>query len=193
MSMFDDEPSNVGTERLTPAECLGHLLMVWATGYIEDSPTKFSTTGKQSDVIVVDVVDLDLADEDGYQGKVFRGSWWRNGRLIGDLKPRIGREKPYLARMIQGEATMGFPPYELQLAAGDSDAVGRASAWLEAHPDFRPTASYKRAAPTEVVTPSAPVARLKSALELAAERAASRPVPPPPPPQRNVYEEKPPF
>lgn len=135
--MFDEEQ---GGGRLNPADCKDHLLLVWAVGYIEHSPTKYSVAGKNSDVIKVDVVDLDQADSDGYQGLLVRNAWWRNGRLIGLLKERIGRQKPLLAWMTLGIANMGNAPYELEFAIHDPSAVARGQAWIEAHPDFKPTA-----------------------------------------------------
>src|SRR5918994_4846332 len=99
--MFDDDV-NSGTDngvRLSPDKVIGHLLMVWTVEYIPHSPTKFTQPGKPSDVIVVDVVDLDLPDENGHQGLVARRSWWRQSRLIRDLKSRVGRPNPILVRV----------------------------------------------------------------------------------------------
>jgi hypothetical protein len=203
---FDDEP---GGGRLNPADCLEHLLMVWAVGYIEHSPTKYSQVGKNSDVIVVDVVDLDQADSEGYQGLLVRNAWWRNARLIGLMKDRIGRPKPVLARMALGIATMGKPPYELHFATQDENAVARAQAWMEAHPDFKPSAPTTGRLPghdAERVQASQPAAQQKSQLQLLAEQAVSnaesrrdphqallRNLPPPPPRPTPVAEEEPPF
>lgn len=175
MGAFDDEPAS---DRLNPADCLGHLLLVWAIGYTDHSPTKYTVEGKKSDVVHVDVVDLDQADEAGYQGKIFRNCWWRNGRLIGFLRPRIGRDKPVLARMSKGVATMGQPPYELQVATHDPSAVARATAWIEAHPEFQPTSGEMTtnvsvtAGRTEQVDTSTPPARVPSQLERAAAESA---------------------
>lgn len=213
MNMFDDEP---GGGRLNPADCLDHLLMVWAIDYIEHSPTKFSVPGKNSDVVVVDVVDLDQADEDGYQGLIVRNCWWRNARLIGLMKPRIARPKPVLGRMGLGVATMGKPPYEIHFATDDSDAVGRASAWIAAHPDFRPTARSGRNYEAERVVAEQPTQRQPSQLEQMAARvlqptdnvfngvdrtqhqavlktARNGNPPPPPPPMPANFTEEPPF
>lgn len=203
---FDDEPAS---DRLNPVDCVGHLLLVWAIGYTDHSPTKYTVEGKKSDVVHVDCVDLDLADDEGYAGKLFRNCWWRNGRLIGFLRPRIGRGKPVLAWMTKGVATMGQPPYELSLATGDEDAIARGQAWIQAHPEFTPTGfggqsggnmGVSAGVRTEAVSVEMPQQRQKSQLEQLAERnmagkaahlatldAASAigrpPLPPPPPPR----------
>lgn len=205
MGDFDDEPGQPsGSERLLPDQCIGHLLMIWCTGYIEHSPTMYSVAGKNSDLVVVDVVDLDLADDNGYQGRLFTQCWWRNGRLIKDLKIRIGRAKPYLAWMRLGIPTMGKPPYELELATGDEAAVARARAWMQGHPEFIPTAARAGASQATVTAQTTraeqPVVRQKSQLELMAERQtavlqridakSALPLPPPAPPAQT---EEPPF
>lgn len=215
---FDEE---LGGGRLNPADCidhtcpsmgmqqctcLGHLLLVWAVGYIDHSPTKFSQPGKKSDVVVVDVVDLDQADQDGYAGLLVRGAWWRNARLIGLLKSRIGRPKPILAWMGLGMATQGKPPYELHFASGDESAVARATAWMAGHPDFKPTAPQGRNPELEAVTPEVPVVRQVSQLEAFAARSVGRDphqaqlreatapkLPPPPPPARPIQDIDIPF
>lgn len=189
-----EDPDPVGGDRLNPKDCLGHLLMVWAVSYIDHSPTKFTVANKPSDVIVVDVVDLDQADEDGYQGKVFRSCWWRQSRLIGSLRGRIGRG-PTLAWMAQGVATMGFPPFELRSANQDAEAVGRGQAWLAAHPEFAPGGRAPMSVQgmdirTTVVEPEPVQPRVLSRLEqIAAQQAdalrkVTAPLPPAPPPKQ---------
>ena len=124
-----------------PKDLVGHLLMVWPVDYIDDAPSKFSRPGAQSDVIVVDLVDLDTVDEyTKQQGQLSRQCWWRPGRLIGSLKRRLGSKDPVLAWMQMGTASKGMnAPYELVSATGDPASVARAQAWLEANPDFEPT------------------------------------------------------
>lgn len=183
---FDSEP---GGGRLNPADCidhtcggsgqhqcgcLGHLLLVWAVGYIAHSPTKYSQPGKNSDVVVVDVVDLDQADAFGWAGKVVRSVWWRNARLIGLMKGRIGRPRPVLARMGLGVATMGKPPYELHFADKDEDAVRRATAWFAAHPDFTPTAPQGHNPEAARIQPEPVIQRQPSQLEQLAAAAVQR-------------------
>jgi hypothetical protein len=202
---FDDEPAS---DRLNPVDCLNHLLLVWAIGYTEHSPTKYTVPGKNSDVIHVDVVNLDEQDESGAMGKVHRNCWWRNGRLIGFLRPRIGREKPVLAWMTLGTATMGKPPYELMVATAHPESVARASAWIAAHPDFGPQQGHITAnRPLEEVDTSTPAPRQPSQLEMLAaqqsgnlRQAMGRPPLPPAQPtiaggpmSPQAYNETPPF
>ena len=201
---FDDEPAS---DRLNPSDCLSHLLLVWATGYTDHSPTKFTVAGKNSDVVHVDVVDLDVLDETGVPGKIFRNCWWRNGRLIGFLRPRIGRDKPVLAWMTQGIAQMGFPPYELSVATQHPESVARATTWMQAHPDFQPQVFNLAAGRTEQVDTSTPPARQPSQLEQVAalqagglRQALGRPPLPPAQPTiaggqmaPQAYNETPPF
>lgn len=129
-----------------PKELLGHLLMVWAVEYIEDAPSKFSNRGAPSDVIVVDMVDLNEVEFGTNEaGVLSRGAWWRGGRLIGSLKRRLGKPDPVLAWMRLGTASAGFnAPYELVSATSDPESVRRAQNWLDSHPDFRPLGATSR-------------------------------------------------
>ena len=124
-----------------PKDLVGHLLMVWPVDYIDDAPSKFSRPGAQSDVIVVDLVDLDTVDEYTKElGQLSRQAWWRPGRLIGSLKRRLGSKDPVLAWMQMGTASKGMnAPYELVSATSDPASVDRAKLWLEKNPDFEPT------------------------------------------------------
>ena len=124
-----------------PKDLVGHLLMVWPVDYIDDAPSKFSRPGAQSDVIVVDLVDLDTVDEYTKElGQLSRQAWWRPGRLIGSLKRRLGSKDPVLAWMQMGTASKGMnAPYELVSATSDPMSVDRAKLWLEKNPDFEPT------------------------------------------------------
>jgi hypothetical protein len=179
--------------------------MVWFTGYIENSPTRFTTPGKKSDAVVVDIVDLDQAGDDGYQGRVYRQTWWRPGRLIGFGRPRIGRPQPVIARMIKGEMVMGNYPYELELMDRDEDCVARGRAWFDANPGFRPTVALGHGNEVDTRPTEPPVERTLSQLERLAgqslkpvtptqhtnnlREATGRPLvatppPPPPPPMR---------
>ena len=63
-----EEPEETSGIRINPADVVGHLLLVWAIEYKDDSPTRFSKPDKKSDVIIVDLVDLDLEGEDGGDG-----------------------------------------------------------------------------------------------------------------------------
>lgn len=140
MPLFDDPEETTGL-RINPADIMEHLLLVWSIEYIEHSPTRFSTPEKKSDVIVVDLVDLDLDDPGTNEvGLVGRRQWWRQGKLIQTLRDRVGRERPMLATMTKGVGTQGFAaPYVLAVASGDPAAVERANQWMKAHPDFTPS------------------------------------------------------
>lgn len=134
------EPESAG--RLNPRDILGHLLLVWAVDYIPHSPTKFSREGKPSDVIVVDVVDLDLDDPLTNQpGFVTRGCWWRPSRLIQALKGRVGDKDPVCAWMSTGTSSQGMnAPYVLASAVADPEAVRRVREWEARTPGFMPSA-----------------------------------------------------
>ena len=135
-----NEPSEGSTEytRINPADTIGHLMLVWAVGYIEHSPTQYTKPGKNSDVIVVDVIDLDQVGENGSPGLIGRSVWWRQGRLIGSLKDKVGDPNPVLARMMTGVPTKGKPPFLLKSASSDAMAVQRANMWFQANPGFKP-------------------------------------------------------
>mgnify|MGYP003575154608 CR=1 FL=1 len=180
------EPSEGTGDRLNPRDALGHLLIVWVIDYIAYSPTRFTQPGKPSDVIVVDVVDLDVADERGFQGKLYRKVWWRQARLISSLKDRIGIRM--LARMSQGTGTQGFnAPFELVNMLGDPEALHRGDLWMKAHKDFTPTLPGIGATPVQPVKPE--IVEEKTYLERMAEQAGrgadrigGTGTPPPPPP-----------
>jgi hypothetical protein len=141
--LFDEpgEQTQADYIRILPADIVGHTLLVWAVDYIEHSPTQFSRADKPSDVIVVDLVDLDLFDPDTNEaGYLAQGQWWRQGRLIQVLKPKIGSARPILGRMDRGVAAQGFAaPFVLTSMSTDPVAVGRANVWLASHPDFKPS------------------------------------------------------
>jgi hypothetical protein len=135
-----EEPEQVSGVRINPADILGHLLMVWAIEYIEHSPTRFTTADKRSDVIIVDLVDLDLYDDNNQPGYLARRQWWRQGRLIQTLREKIGRPLPMLVVMGKGTGQPGFAaPFELVSVTQDTSAVERANKWYAMHPDFKPS------------------------------------------------------
>ena len=180
------EPENSGGPY--PKELLDHLLLVWAVDYIDDAPSKFSRPGTKSDVIVVDLVDLDDTDPMTRQpGYMARSCWWRASKLIQSLKRRLGSPDPVLARMKFGTSDPGMnAPYVLVSATGDPAAVARAEAWMAANPNFAPSSQEPpmrgRAAVQQEVEQAQP-ARPPSPLEQLAQQArrgADR-LPPPPP------------
>lgn len=146
-----NEPTEGNTEytRINPADTIGHLMLVWAVGYIDHSPTQYSQPGRNSDVIVVDVVDLDQIGENGQPGLLGRSVWWRQGRLIGSLKDKVGDPNPVLARMMTGVPTKGKPPFLLKSASTDAAAVQRANAWFGANPGFKPEPYVPRVEETQ--------------------------------------------
>lgn len=135
-----DEPDEVGGTRLNPKEIVGHLLLVWAVDYIAHSPTQYSRPDRPSDVIVVDVVDLDLVNEFGQPGLCARRSWWRQAQLIQSLKARLGNKSPVLAVMGKGTASSGrAAPFQLTSMKADPNSVNRANAWAALNPGFEPS------------------------------------------------------
>jgi len=142
---YDDFDSIEPTSgiRVKPEELMGHLLLVWAVDYIAHSPTKFSRPDKPSDVIVVDVVDLDTV----FEGEclVARRNWWRQAKLIQDLRPRIGRPAPCIAKMGEAPTGMSRNAYVLIDMSADEGCRKRAISWREAHPDFRPSEAFPQA------------------------------------------------
>lgn len=156
MSSQFDEPDESGGARIYPKDVLGHLLIVWAVDYIAHSPTQFSRPDKPSDVVVVDVVDLDQVDPDsGAPGLVSRRTWWRQSQLIASLKRKVGTGTPMLARMGKGTATMGQPPFVLNSMTADPQCVQRANAWFQNHPDFKPSEPMPQTPAAEEEPPEA--------------------------------------
>lgn len=194
-----DEPGQGMGDRINPRDILNHLLIIWVVDYIAHSPTRFTVQGKASDVIVVDIVDLDQADERGFQGLLARKVWWRQARLIASLKGKVGTRM--LSRMSQGTGSSGFnAPFELISMLSDSGCKARAEQWIKAHPEFVPSTAGVRemnadldgriaAAKQQTVVPE--TVQDKTYLEKLAEQAArgserlaqpSTFTPPPPPP-----------
>lgn len=159
-----DTPEEINTgAKLYPKDIIGHMLLIWAIDYIPHSPTQFndgSDPNKPCDVVVVDVVDLDQVDpETGQIGLVSRGSWWRQGRLIQRLRPRVGMHNPLLMRMAKGLGANGA--FELVDLSFDQNALGRAKAWWANSGGHEPTqarngASLAGTKPTQVAQASAP-------------------------------------
>jgi hypothetical protein len=134
-----EEPDDLnGGVRVYPKDVLNHLLLVWAVDYIEHSPTKYSRPDKKSDVIVVDLVDLDL-DFEGDK-LLSRRNWWRQGKLIASLRGKIGKPNPILAVMSMEPSSTGMnDAFVLVPMSGDEMAVARAKEWMSKHGDFEPS------------------------------------------------------
>jgi hypothetical protein len=128
-----------GGEFVKPAQLNGHLVIIYPIGYIPFIQTKFSgQSGKPSDGIAVDVVDLDDKNENGLPGKVYRNSNFMQAQMIGSLKSQIGNK--VLGTIGQGVARNGMnPPWVVVDMSGDPAARERASAWLQANPNFQPS------------------------------------------------------
>lgn len=130
----------------------GHLLLIYPIGYIEHSPTRFSTPGKRSDVIVSDIIDLDDKDEQGNFGKVYRNTWWRGAQLIIGLRPQIGRK--VLGRLGRGVARNGMnAPWVVNDMTADEGCLTQARAWRREHQAFTPNTFQ---APAETPLPPVP-------------------------------------
>lgn len=177
MTMAFEEPDQASSgPRLYPKDIMGHLLMVWVIEYIEHSPTQFTKPGIPSDVIVVDVVDLDQQDPDtGRMGLLAPHTWWRQSQLIRMLKNKIGNATPLLVRMAKGTAAVGkSQPFVLISQTQDQRAVQAANTWLQYNPDF---------------VPSQPMPKIPVAPESPEDPWAGQPSPqlapnlPPPPPR----------
>jgi len=186
---------NATGDRVNPRDIINHLLIVWVVEYVPHSPTKFTRPDKPSDVIVVDVCDLDTPDADGYQGLLSRRVWWRQARIISMLRDKLGQRM--LCRMTQGTASTGFnAPFQLINMKSDPEARQRGEQWLAAHPDFVMSAPSGKSGPlpgsigdiasnTVTLNPTPVASDQKTMLERMAEQAqrgADRLPPPPPPP-----------
>lgn len=197
------EPEEISTVRINPAEVINHLLMIWVIDYIEESPTRFSRADRPSDVIVVDVVDLDQAGDDGGRGLLAKRVWWRPSQLIVSLRPKVGktdRESPLLARMSLGMASPGFkPPFVLVSQTADQACVSLALDWLARHPDYNPYSKPSPALdpweahprlPLSASAPPTPVRQetyLERLARQAQQGAANLPAPLPPQSEQPPY------
>lgn len=183
MFEYDDTSHSAGADpndtgvKLYPNLLLNHLLLVWAIEYVEHSPTQYSTPDRPSDAVIVDVVDLDAIGSDGQPGLVSRRTWWRQARLIQEMKPSIGKPNPKLGVMIRGRATRGQPPYVLELKHGDPVCLQRANLWRQANAAFLPSI-----ATGSNPTPTNPVPQAPTQLEMMAQQAQR-----PQGAQKNVY------
>jgi hypothetical protein len=143
-----------GGEFVKPAQLNGHLVIIYPIGYIPFIQTKFSGQGnKPSDGIAVDVVDLDDKNENGLPGKVYRNSNFMQAQLIASLKSQIGNK--VLGTIGQGVARNGMnAPWVVVDMSGDPTARERASAWLQANPNFQPSPFVIRSPTPAETTPA---------------------------------------
>jgi hypothetical protein len=142
--------------RIYPRDILGHLILVWPVEYLPNKPTINSRPDRPSDVVVVDVVDLDVVDpETNRPGLLAQRVWWRPALLIRDLKNLIGSKNPVVAYMTQGGATPGRnAPFKLVSASGDEACMRRAREWRAQNPGFVPSAPYETDIPVPASTPA---------------------------------------
>lgn len=148
-----DEPEEINFgAKIYPKDIINHTVLVWAIDYIPHSPTAYndgSDPKKPCDVVVVDVVDLDQLDQDtGVLGLVGRGCWWRQGKLIQRLKPRIGKPNPLLGRINKGLGPNGA--FELMDLSADEKSLARARAWWQQTGGITPSAPAAPVAPVQV-------------------------------------------
>lgn len=191
---YDEPGKDFDGVRIDPRDVVGHLLLVWATDYIEHSPTRYTKAGDKSDVIVVDVVDLDINDPDTNQpGFLGQNVWWRQARLIQKLRPKVGGTDPLLVWMARGTATQGnTAPFTLESATADPKSVARADEWMARNGDFKPNmvgSSAPAQAPeqpvqAEVTRAEQPESLIARMARQAREGAARLPPPPPDPDDR---------
>jgi hypothetical protein len=142
---------------INPPDMINHLLLVWPVRYEPVTETKYPRLdGKPSDAVYVDVVDLSVAGEDGYPGKVMRQAKWTQGRLIRDTKGAcgVGREEPMLVQM-----TKSGDAYELIEQAHNPGSVQMAEWWMNAHPQFEPgqDAPARATPPPPAPVPAGPI------------------------------------
>lgn len=173
MDLIIDEPEELNTgTKLYPKDIINHTVLVWATEYIAHSPTQFndgSDPKKPCDVVVVDLIDLDQVSEEGSPGLVSRGSWWRQGRLIQRLKPRVGKPNPLIGRIIKGLGPNGA--FELMDLSADEKALARARNWWAINGGFTPSQPYNAPSQPVAVSPQSVPTPPPSALEQLANQS----------------------
>lgn len=149
MSFSFNAPATAGSDdRLAPADIVGQLLIIRPLEHVQGVTTTFG----EKDGIKVDAVVLTQQNPDGTWGVVYRGALWFQGGLIGSLKTQIGTL--VLARMGLGTGKPGQkPPFQLEDATADGDAVQFASQWMSQHPDF--VTELQAPAPRPAAAPAA--------------------------------------
>lgn len=124
MTQFASPASNA---QLAPADINGHLLLIKPIAY----ETGIRTQLGDSDAIRCDVADLST-------GLLHESVLWFPKVLVSSLQTRLGQM--VLAVMGQGQPKPGqSPPWILNDAANDPNAVQAAQAWLVQNPAFDPT------------------------------------------------------
>ncbi len=109
---------------LSPGDVNGHLLLVKPVSFEAGVQTSYGS----SDAIRCDVADITT-------GTLHENVLWFPRVLVSSLQTRIGQL--VLAAMAQGQPKPGqSPPWVLQDASNDPQAVQAAQAWLTANPGF---------------------------------------------------------
>lgn len=168
---------SAGGETLPPRDLVGHLLIVRP---LSVEMIKTANYGDK-EAIRANVCVLTQQNLDGSYGIVAEGVLWFSGRLIGSLKNQIG--DLVLGRMAVGTGKPGQnPPFILESAVEDPQAVQFAGQWLAAHPEFQTAlkapAAQPAPAPAAVPAPvPAPVPAAIPAAVPAQVPAAPAPLP----------------
>ncbi|MGI5178653.1 hypothetical protein ACQEVZ_20185 [Dactylosporangium sp. CA-152071] len=144
---------STGGETLPPRDLVGHLLIVRP---LSVEMVKTANYGDK-EAIKVNVCVLTQQNLDSSYGVVAEGVLWFSGRLIGSLKNQLG--DLVLGRMAVGTGKPGQnPPFVLESAVEDPQAVDFAGKWLAAHPEFQTAlkapAAQPAPAPAAVPTPA---------------------------------------
>ena len=132
MSMFTSPSQAAG---FTPADHLGHLLIIQVTEYV---PTVQTSLGEK-DAISATIHDVDTGDT-AEDALIFPKV------LVSSLRNRVGQT--VLATLTQGQAKPGqSAPWTLTDATGDPAAVAKATKFMEAYQSGQYAAPEQSAAP----------------------------------------------
>jgi hypothetical protein len=171
-------PSESG-EVLAPRDLVGQLLIIHPRSV---DMVKTQAYGEK-EAVRVDVAVLTQQNQDGSYGVAHRDVLWFSGRIIGSLKRQLG--SLVLARMAIGTGKPGQnPPFELDDATQDAQAVTFAEGWINQHPEFMTImqAPAAQAASAAVPAPMPPVpAAVPAAVPMATPVPAALPQPAPTP------------
>lgn len=125
MTMFSS-PAPTGSQ-LDCKDVLGHLLLIKPTSV----ELQVKTVNGISDAVRADIADLST-------GQLHESVMWFPKLLVSSLRNSIGQM--VLGVMTQGQPKPGqSPPWILQDAANDPNAVQMAQGWLAQNPTFDPS------------------------------------------------------
>lgn len=114
-------------EAAKPKNLVNHLLLIWAIEHIKHSPTQFTEEGKESPVIIVDVVDL------CHNPEPYRAQWWRPLYLVGALKGNVGKPPTLVVMKLDGRS------FQLESMSAHPQAVDIARQWFMRNQGFTPS------------------------------------------------------